>query len=120
MKLDILVNLLHKEKKSLRSFNPIFNISSEGKQAKFITSQKTPTAFGEDSAWHQLYKLNSEIIFIGCDLSVCTFVRFIEFRFGVPYLYNKLFNTKICNKKKLYLIIHLAHLDTKGQPLNMI
>ncbi len=88
-------------KKSLRSFNPTFNISSEGKQAKFITSQKTPIAFGEDSAWHQLYKLNSEIIFIGCDLSVCTFVRFIEFRFGVPYLYNKLFNTKICNKKKI-------------------
>ncbi len=101
-------------KKSLRSFNPIFNISSEGKQAKFITSQKTPTAFGEDSAWHQLYKLNSEIIFIGCDLSVCTFVRFIEFRFGVPYLYNKLFNTKICNKKKTIFNYSSSPLRYKG------
>ncbi len=103
-----------KRKKSLRSFNPIFNISSEGKHAKFITSQKTPTAFGEDSAWHQLYKLNSEIIFIGCDLSVCTFVRFIEFRFGVPYLYNKLFNTKICNRKKVVFDYSSSPLRYKG------
>lgn len=103
-----------KRKNSLRSFNPIFNISTEGKYAKFITSQKTPTAFGEDSAWHQLYKLNSEIIFIGCDLSVCTFVRFIEFRFGVPYLYNKLFNTKICNKKKIIFNYSSSPLRYKG------
>ena len=52
-------------------------------------------AFGADSAWDQLFKLNSDIVFLGCDLSVCTFIRYIEFRFGVPYLYNKHFNRDI-------------------------
>ena len=60
----------------------------------------SPNAFSDDSAWQELYKLNTEIIFIGCDISVCTFIRFIEFKFGVPYLYNKLFKTKIINQGK--------------------
>ena len=58
-------------------------------------------AFGEDSPWDQLYKLNSDIIFLGCDISVCTFIRYIEFRFGVTYLYNKHFNNKIRTGKKI-------------------
>jgi len=103
-----------KRKKSMRSYNPIFNITSEGKYAKFITSQKTSVAFGEDSAWHQLYKLNSEMIFIGCDLSVCTFIRFIEFRFGVPHIYNKLFNIKITNNKRPIFNYSISPLKYKG------
>ena len=87
-------------KSSKRSYNPIFNISSEGKNARLITSAHSPNAFSDDSAWQELYKLNTEIIFIGCDISVCTFIRFIEFKFGVPYLYNKLFKTKIINQGK--------------------
>ena len=100
--LGVFSRYLFKRKSSKRSINPIFNIISEGKYSNYITNQKTPTAFGEDSAWHQLFKLNSEIIFIGCDISVCTFIRFIEFRFGVPYLYNKMFENEVRKKNKLY------------------
>jgi len=92
---------INKRKDSTRSLNPLFNISSVGKKAKFITNQKTTMAFGEDSPWDQLYKLNSDIIFLGCDISVCTFIRYIEFRFGVPYLYNKHFNNKIRTGKTI-------------------
>ena len=87
---------------SYRSLNPLFNTSSVGKNAKFITSGNTPSAFGEDSAWDRLFKLNSEILFLGCDISICTFIRFIEFRFGVPYLYNKFFNKKIYSNNKIF------------------
>ena len=62
-------------------------------------------AFGADSAWDQLFKLNSDILFLGCDMSVCTFIRYIEFRFGVPYLYNKHFNNEICNNNKVIIEI---------------
>ena len=97
-----LSDLISKKKESTRSLNPLFNISSIGKKAKFITNQKTTIAFGADSPWDQLFKLNSDIVFLGCDLSVCTFIRYIEFRFGVPYLYNKHFNRDICiNKKRI-------------------
>ena len=51
-------------KSSKRSYNPIFNISSEGKNARLITSAHSPNAFSDDSAWQELYKLNTEIIFI--------------------------------------------------------
>ena len=85
---------IYKHSNSYRSINPLFNISSVGKDAKFITGDNSPMAMGEDSAWDRLFKLNSEILFLGCDISVCTFIRFIEFRFGVPYLYNKLFKKK--------------------------
>ena len=91
---------IYKKKNSVRSLNPLFTISSIGKKAKFITKGKTPIAFGHDSAWDNLFKLNSKILFLGCDMSVCTFVRYIEFRFGVPYLYNKHFKNKIVFNKK--------------------
>ena len=85
----------------MRSLNPLFTISSIGSKAKFITGEKTPIAFGSDSAWDNLFKLNSKIIFLGCDMSVCTFVRYIEFRYGVPYLYNKHFMNKIILNRKI-------------------
>lgn len=88
-------------KKSYRSTNPLFNISSIGKKARYITSGDSPVAFGKDSAWDRLFNLNTKIIFIGCDMTVCTFVRYMEFRYGVSYLYNKIFNQKIISNKKI-------------------
>ena len=99
--LGAISSYIYKKKNSYRSLNPLFTISSIGKNAKFITSGRTPIAFGQDSAWDNLFKLNSKIIFLGCDMSVCTFVRYIEFRFGVPYLYNKHFKNKIIFNKKI-------------------
>tara|TARA_B110000438_G_C15814228_1_gene651196 strand:+ start:1549 stop:2355 length:807 start_codon:yes stop_codon:yes gene_type:complete len=113
-----LSNLICRKKKSARSLNPLFNISSIGKKAKFITNEKTTTAFGTGSAWDQLFKLNSDIVFLGCNLSVCTFIRYIEFRFGVPYLYNKHFTRDICRNKKILSrysssTLRYSHLDIK-------
>ena len=97
-----LSSYIAKKPNSLRSNNPLFNISAIGKKAKYITDGGTSNAFGTDSAWDKLYNLNAEIILLGCDFSEATFtfVRYIEFRFGVPYLYNKLFNLPITNKRK--------------------
>jgi len=94
-----------KRKRSFRSNNPLFNITAIGKKAKYITGGNTNNAFGKDSAWDRLYNLNSEILLLGCDFSETnfTFTRYIEFRFGVPYLYNKLFQQPINqNKKKIF------------------
>ena len=87
---------------SLRSNNPLFNVTALGNKAKFITNGRTTNAFGVDSAWDKLYNLDAEIILLGCDFSKATFTftRYIEFRYGVPYLYNKLFNIPISKNKK--------------------
>lgn len=84
-----------------RSIDPIFNISSIGKKANHINKNVSPTSFGLDSAWDRLYKLNTDMIFLGCNLSVCTFIRFIESKFGVTYLYNKYFNIPIKENRKI-------------------
>ena len=84
-----------------RSKDPTFNISSIGKMANYINKNVSPTSFGLDSSWDRLYKLNTDMIFLGCNLSVCTFVRYIENRFGVTYLYNKYFSTPIKKNGKI-------------------
>ena len=107
-----------KKKKSTRSINPIFNITAIGKKSKYITSSINPTSFGEDSSWDRLFKLNSDIVFLGCDLNVCTFIRFIEFRYGVPYLYNKFFETKIRKNGKTLSNFSCSPLRYKGSISN--
>tara|TARA_Y100000590_G_scaffold210397_1_gene238356 strand:+ start:1335 stop:2147 length:813 start_codon:yes stop_codon:yes gene_type:complete len=97
-----LSHYLTKKPNSFRSNNPLFNITAIGKKAKFITEGGTSNGFGVDSAWDKLYNLDADIVLLGCDFSEATFTftRYIEFRFGVPYLYNKLFNVPITQKGK--------------------
>ena len=47
--LGAMSDYIFKDKRSLRSFNPPFNLSSIGKKARYITSAPSPTAFGYDS-----------------------------------------------------------------------
>ena len=78
-----------------RSPNPIFSVAAVGAQADFICNGGTAVAFGPDSAWERLARLNGENLFLGCDLTYLSFARYIEFVSGVPYLYNKLFRTPV-------------------------
>ena len=80
---------------SKRSPNPIFSVAAVGQHAEFICGGGTGTAFGYDSAWDRLFQLNAEIVLLGCGMGSLTFVRYMEHRFGVPYLYHKLFGTPI-------------------------
>jgi aminoglycoside 3-N-acetyltransferase len=80
---------------SMRSPNPIFSVLAVGKEAEYITGGQTVTSFGYDSAWDRLLHLDADMLFLGCDMRYATFVRYIEFRFGVPYLYSKLFQKPV-------------------------
>lgn len=92
---------IFKKKNSYRSKNPLFNICSIGPLAKKITNGNNYSDFESKSSWDNLYKLNTNMIFIGCDLSKCTFIRYIEHRFKVPYLIKKTFKTKIKLKNEV-------------------
>ncbi|MEO5335316.1 MAG: AAC(3) family N-acetyltransferase [Magnetospirillum sp. WYHS-4] len=78
-----------------RSLNPIFSVAALGPQAEFICDGGTATAFGADSAWDRLFQLDAEMLFLGCGLMFMTLARYIEHRFGVPYVYNKLFSAPV-------------------------
>ncbi len=93
-------------KKSKRSINPIASIAAVGKNAKKICNNKTASAYGEDSPFDILTKLNAKMLFLGADLRYMTYVHYVEQRVGVPHRYFKLFNGKvILNKKKIDLPI---------------
>ena len=78
-----------------RSPNPIFSIAAVGAQAAFICDGGTASAMGPDSAWDRLLQLGAENLFLGCDLTYLSFVRYIEHHCGVPYIYNKLFDVPV-------------------------
>jgi len=80
---------------AVRSTNPIFSVAALGPRAAFICGGGTGTAFGHDSPWDRLARLDATVLMLGCDCEYLTFVRYIEHRFGVPYLYNKMFATPV-------------------------
>jgi aminoglycoside 3-N-acetyltransferase len=84
-----------------RSPNPIFSVAAIGAAADYICKGGVATAFGIDSAWDRLFRLNADMLFLGCGISFMTFVRYIEHQFGVPYLYNKLFHVPILEDEKI-------------------
>ncbi len=92
---------------SYRSLNPIFALSAIGKNSKDICLQSNALAFGEGSAWDILFTYKPKILYLGCGFEYTTFIRFIEFKYGVPYLYNKLFTTSVVrdNHKINYSVI---------------
>ncbi len=104
--LGALSKYVNKLPNSERSINPIFSVAAIGKHAKKICNISHGSAFGPNSAWDILFKLNADILYIGCDLRYSTFLRYVENIFGVPYLYNKLFKTPVYkNSQKIEVII---------------
>ena len=94
-----------KKKKKSRSINPISSLIALGKHAKFI-GDSSASAFGYDSSFHRLNKLNAKMLFIGIDCHATTFVHFPEYMVGVPHMYNKYFKTNVFkNGKKINLPI---------------
>jgi aminoglycoside N3'-acetyltransferase len=89
--LGVLSKHLLKRSKVIRSQNPTFNLATIGSRAEWLCSGGNDHAFGHDSAWDRLFQLNAIMVFLGCDLSALSFTRYMEMRFGVPYLYNKYF-----------------------------
>jgi len=94
-----------KKRNKHRSINPISSLLAFGKHAKFI-GNSSGSAFGYDSAFYRLYKLNAKMLFIGIDCRATTFVHLPEYMAGVPHVYNKYFKTSVIkNKKKINLPI---------------
>ena len=79
----------------VRSPNPIFSVAGLGRRAAEICGGCSGSAFGPDSPWDRMFQADFLVVFLGCDLASLTFARFVEHRFGVPYLYNKLFDVPV-------------------------
>lgn len=81
---------------AVRTFCPLSAVAGIGRDAAAICHQRVGSAFGTGSAWEELYQRDAKMCFLGVRPSAAlTFVLLIQFRFGVPYLYNKIYTTPI-------------------------
>ena len=104
--LGLFSSYLIKLKNSKRSINPITSIAAIGKNAEYICNGRTGSAYGIDSAFDRLHKLNAKMLFAGVDMKAMTYVHYVESHVGVPHTYNKFFNTPVySNGKKINLPI---------------
>lgn len=78
-----------------RSINPISALVAVGKDAEYICNGQTGAAYGLDSPFDQLTKLDGKLCFVGKDTSAMTYAHYVEHLVGVPHVYNKLYETPV-------------------------
>jgi aminoglycoside N3'-acetyltransferase len=77
---------------AFRTFCPMSGVAGFGRLASDICHQSTGSGFGTGSAWDRLYVHDAKMLFLGVrPAKAFTFVVYIQSRFGVPYLYHKLY-----------------------------
>ncbi len=96
----ILSEYIRRQPGSVRSMHPLFSLVAHGPQAKAICDDASCSAFGWDSPFGRLHRLNALIICIGVDLKAMTFMHYVEQLFGVPYGYTKEWSTPIFKNGK--------------------
>jgi aminoglycoside 3-N-acetyltransferase len=78
--------------RAVRTYCPMCGVAGIGPLAHDICHQPTGSGFGTGSAWDRLHHHDAQILFLGVRPALAfTFVLYIQSRFGVPYLYNKLY-----------------------------
>ncbi len=80
----------------LRTYCPMSAVAAVGPLGADIAHRWSASAYGTGSAWEGLLEHDAQICFLGLPPRLAfTFVMLIQYRFGVPYLYNKLYPTEI-------------------------
>jgi aminoglycoside 3-N-acetyltransferase len=79
----------------VRSLNPIFSVSGFGYNADNICGGGSAAAFGTDSPWDRMTSFDAKILSFGRPNFIPgTYLCYILQRYGVPYMYNKLYETE--------------------------
>ena len=83
------------DKRSVRSFHPIFSFAAIGPLAREICDNVPPTSFGTGSVFHRLHQMNAKLVFFNVSFEFCTFIHYVEQRIGIDYRYMKHFKGKV-------------------------
>lgn len=79
----------------VRSCNPLQSLAAFGYHAEELCGGDSLMGYGLASPWHRLRTLKGKMLFMGVTLQPMTFVHHIEQQFGVPHLYQKVYDTPI-------------------------
>lgn len=124
--LGVFSSFIHSLPESRRSPNPLASVSAIGKNAEYICAPYSRHNYGIGSAFDKLYHLNSKIILLGTTVNSITMGHYAEYKAGVPYLYNKIYNIPVYTNNQLvyeytfaavrYLNANIEHIKYKTIP----
>jgi len=81
---------------ALRTYCPMGAVAGVGARARSLCHQWTGSCYGTGSAWEGLYHADARMCFLGIrPCHAFTFTAFIQFRFGVPHFYNKIYTVPV-------------------------
>lgn len=93
---------IRQDEDSIRSDDANFSVCAIGVNAEFFTSDSQAHSFGADSFWERLLKENGKICRFNLGSDYNTFVHYVEWKFNVPYRYDKEFSgISMINDKKI-------------------
>ncbi len=84
----------------IRSANPLQSLAAIGPHAENLCGGDSLMGYGTNSPWHRLCSLQGKMLFLGVALQPMTFVHHIEQQYGVPHLYQKLYQMPVTRSGK--------------------
>jgi len=78
---------------AIRSLHPICSVTALGARANEFCVGPHYEAYGYDSPLGRMHRANVKIVFLG--VWALTLVHYIEFCYGVPYQYTKIYDTPV-------------------------
>jgi aminoglycoside 3-N-acetyltransferase len=86
---------------SYRTFCPLNAIAAVGAESHSICRGPTASCFGTNSAWEYLHEKDASLLFLGIKPQFAfTYAGYIQYRYGVPHMYNKLYSVPIYDDGK--------------------
>tara|TARA_B100000676_G_scaffold294781_1_gene333144 strand:+ start:3735 stop:4601 length:867 start_codon:yes stop_codon:yes gene_type:complete len=102
---------------AFRSYCPLNAVAGIGPLANEVCHGWTGAAYGVGSAWDRLYENDAKFVCLGvAPNQILNFVYYVQQRFGVPHLYNKLFTTPVYEdgvRINLTITSLVRYLDTR-------
>lgn len=99
--LGVFAKFINSLLESKRSCNPLAAVAAVGKNAEYICAPHSRHNYGAESAFDKLYKLDAKIILLGTNMFSVTMGHYAEFKAGVPYMYNKIYNIPVYTNGQL-------------------
>lgn len=96
---------VRQDPESIRSDDANFSVAAIGKNAKYFTQNASSYSFGLDSFWERFLKEDGK--FCSFNIDYLTFIHYLEWKFKVPYRFEKPFSgIAIENGKKVKKVFY--------------
>lgn len=94
--------VLFNDRRSVRSFHPIFSVAAIGALAHEITGGLSKSSFGEGSIFHRLHQVNAKLVDFNLSFYYCTFIHYVEQKIGIDYRFLKHFTGTVSIGEREY------------------